>query len=61
VQRGGIPVGSRASFEAMNRAIDVNSVKPVVDRVFPWLEAADAIRYLERGANFGKVVLTHTG
>jgi NADPH:quinone reductase-like Zn-dependent oxidoreductase len=56
----GIPVGSRASFEAMNRAIDVNSLKPVVDRVFPWLEAADAIHHLERGANFGKVVLTHS-
>lgn len=55
----GIPVGSRASFEAMNRAIEMNDLKPVIDRVFPLMEAADALRYLERGGHFGKVVLQH--
>jgi NADPH:quinone reductase-like Zn-dependent oxidoreductase len=55
----GIPVGSRASFEAMNRAIEINDLKPVIDRVFPWMEAADALRHVERGGHFGKVVLKH--
>ncbi|WP_236025110.1 zinc-dependent alcohol dehydrogenase family protein [Arenibaculum pallidiluteum] len=55
----GIPVGSRASFEAMVRAIEGNDLKPVVDRVFPWTDVADAMRYLESGAHFGKVVLAH--
>ncbi len=55
----GIPVGSRASFEAMNRAIAANRLRPVIDRSFPWTEAADAMRTLERGAHFGKVVLQH--
>jgi NADPH:quinone reductase-like Zn-dependent oxidoreductase len=55
----GIPVGSRASFEAMNRAIAVNRIRPVIDRSFPWTEVAAAMRYLESGAHFGKVVLEH--
>jgi NADPH:quinone reductase-like Zn-dependent oxidoreductase len=53
----GIPVGSRASFEAMNRAIEVNQLRPVVDRVFPWTEAEAALHHLEGGSSFGKVVL----
>lgn len=32
-------------------------LKPVVDRVFPLAEAAEAHRYLEDGNHFGKVVL----
>jgi NADPH:quinone reductase-like Zn-dependent oxidoreductase len=55
----GIPVGSRASFETMNRAISANGLRPVIDRVFPWTQAADALRYLEKGSHFGKVVLKH--
>jgi NADPH:quinone reductase-like Zn-dependent oxidoreductase len=53
----GIPVGSRASFEAMNRAIQVNQLRPVVDRVYPWMEAASALRHVESGSHFGKVAL----
>ena len=55
----GIPVGSRASFEAMNRAIVANNIRPAIDRVFPWLQAADALRHLHGGSHFGKVVLQH--
>lgn len=32
-------------------------MKPVIDRVFPLREAADAHRYMESNANFGKIVL----
>jgi NADPH:quinone reductase-like Zn-dependent oxidoreductase len=35
----GIPIGSRESFEHMNRAIALHRMRPVVDRVFPWLES----------------------
>jgi NADPH:quinone reductase-like Zn-dependent oxidoreductase len=59
VQVRGIPVGSRESFEAMNRAIEAQNLKPIVARTFPWLEAAEAFRYLEKGAHFGKVGLVH--
>jgi NADPH:quinone reductase-like Zn-dependent oxidoreductase len=53
----GIYVGSREMFEAMNRAIALHQLRPVVDRVFPFTEAAAALRYLESGAHFGKVCL----
>ena len=53
----GIFVGSVAMFEAMNRAITLHRLRPVVDRVFPIEEAAEALRHLEAGAHFGKVVI----
>ena len=54
----GIFVGSRAMFEDMNRALSLNpSVRPVVDREFSFDEVPDALRYLESGAHFGKVVV----
>jgi NADPH:quinone reductase-like Zn-dependent oxidoreductase len=56
----GIPVGSRASFEAMCRALEVNRLRPVIDRIYPWTEAVDALRYLEARHHFGKVCLRFT-
>jgi NADPH:quinone reductase-like Zn-dependent oxidoreductase len=53
----GIYVGSRALFEDLNRLVVGEGVKPVIDRVFPLAEAAAAIRYLETGSHFGKVVV----
>jgi NADPH:quinone reductase-like Zn-dependent oxidoreductase len=53
----GIYVGSRAMFEAMNRAIALHQLRPVIDRVFPFDEAVEALRYLESGAHFGKIVI----
>jgi NADPH:quinone reductase-like Zn-dependent oxidoreductase len=57
----GIYVGSRAHFEAMNRAIALHQLRPVVDRVFPFAEAVDALRHLESGRHFGKVVIRVAG
>jgi NADPH:quinone reductase-like Zn-dependent oxidoreductase len=53
----GIFVGSRTMFEAMNRAIAVNQVHPVIDKVFPFDQAQAALSYMESGAHFGKVVI----
>jgi NADPH:quinone reductase-like Zn-dependent oxidoreductase len=53
----GIFVGSREMFEAMNRAIALHKLKPVVDRVFGFEEAVEAYRYMESGAHFGKVAI----
>jgi NADPH:quinone reductase-like Zn-dependent oxidoreductase len=53
----GIYVGSRAMFEAMNRAISLAQLRPVLDRVFPFADAPEAMRYMETGAHFGKVCL----
>jgi NADPH:quinone reductase-like Zn-dependent oxidoreductase len=54
----GIFVGSRKMFEAMNRAIETASLHPVVDRVFPFDQIKDALKYMESGAHFGKVVVS---
>ncbi|HLW69807.1 MAG TPA: NAD(P)-dependent alcohol dehydrogenase [Candidatus Binataceae bacterium] len=53
----GILVGSREMFEAMNRAMTVNQIHPVIDKVFPFYQAAEAYRHLESGAHFGKVCI----
>jgi NADPH:quinone reductase-like Zn-dependent oxidoreductase len=59
VQVRGIPVGSRESFETMIRTIEINDLKPVIDRTFPWTDVAEALRYAESGSHFGKVTLLH--
>ena len=53
----GIYVGSRAMFEAMNRAITLHQTRPVIDRVFEFADAAAAWRYQQSGKHFGKVVI----
>ncbi|HWI13270.1 MAG TPA: NAD(P)-dependent alcohol dehydrogenase [Burkholderiales bacterium] len=53
----GIQVGSRDMFEAMNRAIEVNELVPVIDRVFDFADARAAYEHLASGRHFGKVVI----
>ena len=57
VRLQGIFTGSRTMFEEMVRAIEVAKLKPVVDRVFGFDEAREAMQYMESGAHFGKVVI----
>ncbi len=52
----GIFVGNRQMAEDLNNALAVNQVRPVVDRVFPFEDAAEAYRYQASGA-FSKVVI----
>jgi NADPH:quinone reductase-like Zn-dependent oxidoreductase len=52
-----IRVGSRKSFEAMNRAIEANAIHPVVDRVLPLERLGDALGELKAGAVFGKLAI----
>lgn len=53
----GIYVGSREMFEAMNAAIEVNAIEPVIDRSFGFDEVRQAYEYLQSGAHLGKVVI----
>lgn len=53
----GIFVGSRVMFEAMNRAIETNRMKPVVDRVFPFAELPQALDHMKGASHFGKIVI----
>jgi NADPH:quinone reductase-like Zn-dependent oxidoreductase len=54
-----ISVGSRADFEAMNRAIGMHQLRPVIDRTFPFSEAKAAYSHFEGRGHFGKVVIAH--
>lgn len=58
VRLQGIYVGPKRMFEEMNRAITVNKTRPVVDRVFGFREAREAMRYMKSGSHFGKVVIS---
>jgi NADPH:quinone reductase-like Zn-dependent oxidoreductase len=53
----GLLVGSREGFEAMNRAIVLHRLRPVIDRVFPWEETRAALELMDRGGHFGKICL----
>jgi NADPH:quinone reductase-like Zn-dependent oxidoreductase len=52
-----VDVGSRAIFEAMNKAIAFHGTRPAVDRVFAFDELGAALTYLSEGRHFGKVCL----
>jgi NADPH:quinone reductase-like Zn-dependent oxidoreductase len=52
-----IYVGSRQMFEAMNAAIALHKIEPVIDRVFPFDAAKDAYRHLKGATHIGKVVI----
>jgi NADPH:quinone reductase-like Zn-dependent oxidoreductase len=49
---------NRADLVALRALIEEGKVTPVVDRTFSLPEAADAVRYLEKGHASGKVVVT---
>ncbi|MBI4963171.1 MAG: NAD(P)-dependent alcohol dehydrogenase [Desulfomonile tiedjei] len=53
----GIFVGSREMQEAMVRAVSVHRIRPVIDKIFPFSDVKEALRYMASGAHFGKVVV----
>lgn len=53
----GIFTGSRRLFEDMNTAIAANKLRPVIDRVFGFEEVGDALRHLQSGSHFGKIII----
>ena len=58
LQIHGIFVGSRQMFEQMNQMLCFhNHLKPVIDRVFEFDETREALKYMETGAHFGKIVI----
>ncbi|GAC1375975.1 MAG: zinc-binding dehydrogenase [Hymenobacter sp.] len=53
----GSSMGSEQDFEAMLQLVTEKGIVPVVDEVLPLAEGEAALRRLEAGAQFGKVVL----
>ncbi len=53
----GIFVGEKADFEALNRAIEVNGIEPVVDDVLDFDDAPKAYERMMQASHFGKLVI----
>lgn len=54
----GLAVGSAESFSALNRAIELTNLHPIIDEVFTIDQVKDAYRKLEEGRHFGKIVIS---
>ena len=54
----GLEVGGTHQFKEMNREIETKNIHPVVDRIFPLEQITEALKYLESGSHFGKVVVS---
>ncbi len=57
VRLQGVFVGHKESFLAMNRALEIAELRPVIDREIPFDEARSAFERMERGEHFGKIVI----
>lgn len=54
----GLAVGSAESFSALNRAIELTNLHPVIDEVFTIDRVKAAYKKLEEGKHFGKIVIS---
>jgi NADPH:quinone reductase-like Zn-dependent oxidoreductase len=53
----GIFVGGREHFDGLMKAVAVNELHPVIDKVFDFDAAPEAFKYLKSAQHFGKVVI----
>jgi NADPH:quinone reductase-like Zn-dependent oxidoreductase len=53
----GIYVDSRANFEKLSAFLTTHRISPVIDREFAFEEFPQALRTMERGEHFGKLVV----
>jgi NADPH:quinone reductase-like Zn-dependent oxidoreductase len=49
---------SKVTFYEMNKAIEQNDIKPVIDKVFHVTNTREAFEYASAGQHFGKVVVS---
>ena len=57
----GSTMGDSAEFGDMLEVVSAGEIVPVVDRVFPLAEARAALERLEKGEQFGKIVIDISG
>ena len=53
----GTTMGSPADWAAMLDGVARHRIEPVVSEVFPFERAGEAFELMERGGQFGKIVL----
>ena len=56
----GSTMGSPADWDGMMAMVSERKLRPVVSEVFPLERAADAFALMERGEQFGKIVVRMT-
>ena len=54
----GVRVGTKETFEEMTRAIEINQIRPVIERTFRFDQAIDAFQCLASGDFIGKIVIS---
>lgn len=55
----GTKMGSPRDFEAMVQLVDTRAIQPIVDRALPLSRAEEAYGIIDRGEQFGKIVLVN--
>jgi zinc-binding alcohol dehydrogenase/oxidoreductase len=55
----GSTMGSPGDWRAMNEFVASHALRPVVSDVFPFERAVEAFELMERGGQFGKIVVRH--
>lgn len=54
----GTTMGTPDEFAAMLRFVNEHQIRPVLDQTFPLAEAETALRRMDAGEQFGKIILT---
>ena len=52
-----MPLDIKASMELMNHLVEIGHFKPVIDRIYPLDDIAEAFRYVLTGQKIGNVVI----
>jgi NADPH:quinone reductase-like Zn-dependent oxidoreductase len=52
------PERQKAAVDFVIKGLEKGTLKPIIDRVFPFDEIVDAHRYLEASGQIGKIVVT---
>jgi len=53
----GVRMGTKEEFEKVLELVSAGKLKPIIDKVFPLKEAAEAQRRMIEGKHIGKIVL----
>jgi zinc-binding alcohol dehydrogenase/oxidoreductase len=53
----GSTMGTGEDFAQMVKLVDEKEIKPVVDIVYPLVKTEEAMRYMEAGKQFGKIII----
>jgi NADPH:quinone reductase-like Zn-dependent oxidoreductase len=54
----GIYVGHRTMFERLAAFLEQHAIRPVIDAIYPFVEAPSAYQHLSSGSHLGKVVIS---